>query len=152
MPHTRLPCDLPIASASIYFAYMMKMALKNLGSETWVKWPNDLYVKERKIGGCITVGKGKTLIAGIGVNIVDAPRDFGLLDVKTTPEELLQGFLEIVEIAPSWKQIFSNFSLEFENSKNFSTHIGRETLDLREAVLQNDGSLLIGNRRVVNLR
>ncbi len=151
-PHVRLPKDLPLASASIYFAYLMKMTLKKLGSETWVKWPNDLYLKERKIGGCITVKKGEAVIVGIGVNTVDAPRDFGLLDVEATPSELLNGFLERLEKTPSWKQIFSNFSLEFENSRNFSTHCGRETLDLREAVLQNDGSLLIGNRRVVNLR
>ncbi|WP_300364438.1 biotin--[acetyl-CoA-carboxylase] ligase [Hydrogenimonas sp.] len=152
LSQSHLPDDLPLTSASIYFAYLMKMSLKNLGSETWVKWPNDLYLQERKIGGCITMKKGQTIVAGIGVNIADAPHDYGVLDVKTSPLELLETFLENVKKTPSWKQIFSNFRLEFENSKNFQTHMGQETLDLREAVLQNDGSLIIGKRRVVSLR
>jgi len=147
-----LPDDLPLPSASIYFAFLMKTTLKKMGSATWVKWPNDLYVQERKIGGCITMKKGRTVVAGIGLNIVDAPLDFGVLDLDVTPMELLENFLDSVEEAPSWKQIFSNFRLEFENSKKFHTHEGSETLDLRDAVLQNDGSLLIGKRRVVSLR
>ena len=152
LSQAHLPEDLPLPSASIYFAYLMKTTLKNMGSETWVKWPNDLYLESRKIGGCITMKKGRTLVAGIGLNIVDAPPNFGVLDIDIPPMSLLESFLESVEKTPSWKQIFSNFRLEFENSKKFQTHDGRETLNLREAVLQNDGSLLIGKRRVVSLR
>ncbi|WP_201353635.1 biotin--[acetyl-CoA-carboxylase] ligase [Hydrogenimonas urashimensis] len=152
LPENALPRDLPLAAASIYFACIMKKTLKNMGSETWVKWPNDLYIQSRKIGGCITAKKGKTVVAGIGVNIVDGPHEFGVLDIKISAHELLEAYLENLKKTPSWKHIFSNFRLEFENSKNFHTHFGRETLDLREAVLQNDGSLIIGKRRVVSLR
>ncbi len=147
-----LPDDLPITAASIYFMWNMKKVLQNEGSGVWVKWPNDLYLQSRKIGGCITSKKGSVLIAGIGVNIVDAPRDFGLLDIKIEPEELLDRFVAQVERAPSWKQIFSNFCLEFEKSKRFSTHIENERVDLSDASLHEDGSITIGNRKVVNLR
>ncbi|WP_456381471.1 biotin--[acetyl-CoA-carboxylase] ligase [Hydrogenimonas sp.] len=152
LPESYLPDDLPLPSASIYFAFLMKTTLKERGSATWVKWPNDLYLEGRKIGGCITMKKGRTVVVGIGVNIVDAPRNFGVLDIEISSSELLESFLENVEEAPSWKQIFSNFRLEFENSKKFRIHDGRESVDLRKAVLQNDGSLLIGKRRVVSLR
>jgi BirA family biotin operon repressor/biotin-[acetyl-CoA-carboxylase] ligase len=147
-----LPDDLPVSATSIYFAFLMKKTVEKLGSGAWVKWPNDLYLQERKIGGCITAKKGDVLIAGIGVNIVDAPLDFGILDLDIAPLELLKAFLRQVESAPSWKQIFSNFSLEFEKSKRFHTHVGNETLDLTDAVLNEDGSLMIGKRRVVSLR
>lgn len=147
-----LPSDLPLAATSIFFAYLMKSALEEMGSKCWLKWPNDIYLKERKIGGCITAKKGDAIIAGIGVNIVDAPHGFGVLEIEASPSELLEKFLEKVENPPLWKQIFSNYSLEFEKSKNYSTHVGDETVELKGAVLQEDGSLKIGQRRVVSLR
>ncbi|WP_456453045.1 biotin--[acetyl-CoA-carboxylase] ligase [Hydrogenimonas sp.] len=152
VPEASLPEDLPLSAASIYFMFLMKETLREMGSRAWLKWPNDLYLQERKIGGCITAKKGDALAAGIGVNLVSAPRDFGVLDVETTPGALLEAFLKRLEKFPSWKQIFSIYRLEFDRSKRFRTHVGGEAVDLREAVLQNDGSLTIGKRRVVSLR
>ncbi|WP_457595089.1 biotin--[acetyl-CoA-carboxylase] ligase [Hydrogenimonas sp.] len=152
LPATMLPSDLPLGATSIYFAFLMKKTVQKAGSSAWLKWPNDLYLEDRKIGGCITAKKGGNMIVGIGVNMVDAPRGFGVLDIKTTPMELLETFLENLKNPPSWKQIFSNYRLEFEKSKNYCTHAGDETLQLRDAVLQNDGSLMIGKRRVVSSR
>jgi len=148
----QLSDDLPITAASIYFACLIKNSLEKFGSKVWVKWPNDLYIESSKVGGCITVKKGNILIVGIGVNIINAPCDFGILDITVTPVELLEIFLKTVEEIPSWKQIFSNFRLEFEKSKEFYTHSGNKKLDLKGAVLNEDGSLMIGNRRVVSLR
>ncbi len=92
------------------------------------------------------------MIVGIGINIVSAPHGFGVLDIDIEPMELLETFLKNLENLPSWKQIFSNYSLEFEKSKKYCTHAGNEMLKLSDAVLQNDGSLMIGKRRVVSLR
>ena len=148
----QLPNDLPVTATSIYFAYLMKNSLEKFGSKVWVKWPNDLYIDTSKVGGCITVKKRKVLIAGIGINIVNAPLDFGVLDIDVSTSKLLQNFLKRVEEIPSWKEIFSNFRLEFEKSKEFYTHTGSEKLSLNDAILNEDGSLTIGNRRVVSLR
>ncbi len=147
-----LPEDLPLGATSIYFAFLMKDTLKKMGSEVWLKWPNDFYLEGSKIGGCITAKKSKNIIVGIGINIVDAPHGFGVLDIKTEPKELLETFLKNLKKPPSWKQIFSNYSLEFEKSKNYCTHDGSEIVQLSNAVLQSDGSLMIGKRRVVSLR
>ncbi|WP_298953917.1 biotin--[acetyl-CoA-carboxylase] ligase, partial [uncultured Campylobacter sp.] len=46
---TDLPTDVPLQSASIYFAMIMQELLASLGSQLWLKWPNDFYVDERKI-------------------------------------------------------------------------------------------------------
>ncbi|SFP70245.1 biotin--[acetyl-CoA-carboxylase] ligase [Hydrogenimonas thermophila] len=147
-----LPDDLPITATSIYFACLMKNSLENFGSKVWVKWPNDLYIESSKVGGCITVKKGGVMIVGIGVNIIKAPLGFGVLDIVISPDKLLKEFLERVKRAPSWKQIFSNFRLEFEKSKEFYTHIENEKFNLTDAILNDDGSLMIGKRRVVSLR
>ena len=148
----QLPNDLPITATSIYFAYLMKLSLKEFGSQVWVKWPNDLYVNSKKVGGCITTKKGKIIVVGIGVNIVEAPMGFNVLDVTLSNDELLSSFLKRVDESPSWKHIFSNFRLEFEKSKEFSANVGNEKLDLNDAILNKDGSLTIGKRRVVSLR
>jgi BirA family biotin operon repressor/biotin-[acetyl-CoA-carboxylase] ligase len=41
------------------------------GDETKIKWPNDLYWRDRKAGGILieTVANGKWAIAGIGINV-----------------------------------------------------------------------------------
>ena len=148
----QLPNDLPLTATSIYFAYLMKLSLMEFGSKVWVKWPNDLYIESSKVGGCITVKKRGVMVVGIGINIVEAPLDFGVLDVSISPNRLLNEFIKRVEFTPSWKQIFSNFRLEFEKSKEFYTHIENEKFNLTSAILNDDGSLTIGKRRVVSLR
>ena len=37
-----LPSDLEPVSASIYFAYILVLALREKGSKLWLKWPNDI--------------------------------------------------------------------------------------------------------------
>ena len=49
-----LPQDLPLNSASIYFSYLMKEVLDQYITDVWLKWPNDLYHNQSKIGGTIT--------------------------------------------------------------------------------------------------
>ncbi len=149
---SNLPGDLPLCAASIYFAYLMRVTLFETGSKVWLKWPNDFYLKDRKIGGCITTVKGDAAVAGIGINLVDAPRNFGVLDINITPETLLRRYLDQLKKGWTWKQIFSRYRLEFEQSRAFCTHWGEEEIDMAEALLNEDGSLTIGNRRVVSRR
>lgn len=44
------------------------------GCDTWIKWPNDLYWRDRKAGGIlienkISAGKWKWAVIGIGINV-----------------------------------------------------------------------------------
>ena len=71
-----LPEDLKLESSSIYFAFLMKELIASQGSKLWLKWPNDFYLEEKKIGGVITNLVGETLICGIGINIVPSYRDW----------------------------------------------------------------------------
>ena len=47
-----LPSDLALQSASIYFGFCFKEVINELGVEVWLKWPNDIYIGEKKAGGC----------------------------------------------------------------------------------------------------
>ena len=147
-----LPKDLPISSVSIYFAFLMKEYLANLGSKIWLKWPNDFYLNDKKIGGVITTKIKDIFVCGMGLNLTHAPEFAGILDIKIERNSLIYGFFEMLEKKPSWKQIFSKFLLEFPLSQKFGTHDGSNEVSLENAVLCDDGSILINNKKVYSLR
>ena len=149
---TDLPVDLPLSSASIYFAYIMKQSLKEQGENVWLKWPNDFYHDEEKVGGVITQKIKNTLVCGIGINLKKSSNGFKSLYSDISAEFLLKSYLEAVEKFPKWKQIFSEYQLEFERSRRFSVHIENYQKSLRDALLCEDGSLLIEGKRVFSLR
>lgn len=146
-----LPEDLLLESASIYFGFLMKEVLNGLDSNVWMKWPNDLYSHEKKLGGVITKKLGNIIICGIGVNTHSAPPNFGILDSEMPNLWVLESFLEKLQMGYSWKEIFRKFAVEFEfnKSKNFPHTSG---VNLQQATLLNDGSLDIDGTKVYSLR
>jgi len=147
-----LPDDLPLASASIYFSFIMKKTLEDLGENVWLKWPNDFYVNEHKIGGTITKKIKNILVCGIGINLKESQNGYSSLQSEISPETLLHKYIESLLKFPEWKQIFSEYRVEFELSRKFSVHIENYEKSLAEASLDGDGSLLIGGKRVYSLR
>ena len=147
-----LPADVPPQSASIYFAMIMQELLASLGSQLWLKWPNDFYVDERKIGGTMTNKIKNTLVCGIGMNLLGAPEYAGILDIKISAKDAIEGFFALYENKIPWKQIFRNFSLQFQKSQKFSVHLNGEKISLARAKLCEDGSIIINEERVYALR
>jgi len=147
-----LPSDLKIESLSIYFAYILKLELEKLGSNVWIKWPNDFYIDKQKIGGLITNITGEYIVCGIGLNLVSAPKNAGFLDVAINKNKLLKIYFVSLDKKPSWKQIFSKFKIEFELSREFISHNKDELIVLREAILLDDASLLYNDKKVFSLR
>ena len=148
----RLPDDLPLGSASIYFAFIMKQVLWKLGEEVWLKWPNDLYSGEEKVGGVITQKVKTSLVCGIGINLKNSANGFKSLYSEFSADFLLEKYLEALEKFPKWKEIFSEYRIEFELSRRFSVHIENYQKSLKNALLCEDGSLLIEGKRVFSLR
>lgn len=147
-----LPSDLKLESISIYMSYLLKELLTKYGSSVWLKWPNDFYLEEKKFGGTITTIVKENLVCGIGLNLVKAESDFAKLDIRVDKEQLLQEYFKLLEEKRSWKQIFSNFKVEFERSKKFSTHYNSEKIEIKETLLNSDGSLMYKNERIYSLR
>ncbi|EDZ61502.1 biotin-[acetyl-CoA-carboxylase] ligase [Sulfurimonas gotlandica GD1] len=147
-----LPKDLKLESASIYFAYLLKNTLKSLNSEVWLKWPNDFYIKDKKIGGMITNIVGNALICGVGLNLVTQPDGFSKLDIEITKEDLLKLYFTNIEKKISWKQVFSKYELEFHKNKNFFTHNNSLRIPLEDVTLQSDGSIVRNGERIYSLR
>jgi len=147
-----LPKDLPIGSASIYFSFIMKEILKEFRDDIWLKWPNDFYYQEDKVGGTITKKIDDILVCGMGINLKKDSNSYRALSINIEPILLLQRYIEELKNPPSWKQVFSKYAIEFERSKKFSTHIQGEYKSLVNAILSEDGSLIINNKRVYSLR
>ena len=148
----QLSKDLPPSSISIYFAWLMREVLVSRGSKLWLKWPNDFYVNDKKIGGVITSKTGSAFIGSMGINLRSSPQEFAVLDIKTTSKEIIDGFIALLEKKPTWKNIFSKYKLEFQLSRHFSFHMNGEKVSLRDAILCEDGSIEIENKKVYSLR
>ena len=147
-----LPKDLPLSSASIYFSFIMKKTLEDLGENIWLKWPNDFYLNDDKVGGTITQKVKNVLVCGIGINLKNTQNGYRALQCDIRPEILLEKYLLALQKFPKWKQIFSEYEVEFELSKKFSVHIENYQKSLADASLCGDGSLIIGGKRVYSLR
>ncbi len=147
-----LPKDLPLASASIYFSSIMKNVLLSLDIDIWLKWPNDFYYYEHKVGGTITKVIDNTLICGIGINLQNSINGFKGLQSNIQAKKLLDIYLKTLLEFPQWKHVFIEYEVEFERSRKFSVHIENIQTNLQNALLCEDGSLIIDGKRVFSLR
>ena len=147
-----LPNDLPLSSASIYFSFIMREILREYDRGVWLKWPNDLYQNSHKIGGTITKKNDNILLCGMGINLQKNLNGFKALNLNVEPRYLLNQYLSELEKYPSWKQVFSLYRIEFERSKGYFTHVEGELKSLENAILSEDGSLIIENKRVYSIR
>jgi len=152
MPLQALPEDLKLESASLYFSYILKETLAAFGSKVWLKWPNDFYIDEKKVGGLITHLFDQNIVCGFGINLHKAPDDATLLDINIDKYILLKKYFKNLEKKFLWKQVFSKYELEFHRNKSFSTHTENKKIYLDKALLQSDGSLIIDGMRMYSLR
>ncbi len=147
-----LPGDLTLNSASIYFSFIMKQTLEELGENIWLKWPNDFYKNDDKIGGTITQKINNILVCGIGINLKKSQNGYRALQSDISARKLLENYLHALKKFPKWKQVFSEYEIEFELSRKFSVHIESYQQSLAGATLEEDGSLKIDGKKVYSLR
>lgn len=152
IPLSDLPQDLKLESASIHFSHIMKETLEEFGSKVWLKWPNDFYINDKKIGGMITNLLSECIVCGIGLNLQNAPDGFDKLDISIKREKLLESYFSNIEKKSLWKQVFSKYKLEFYKNQNFYTHEKNLIISLGEAALQGDGSIVINGERIYSRR
>ncbi|EJC02236.1 biotin--[acetyl-CoA-carboxylase] ligase [Helicobacter pylori] len=137
-----LPKDLPMQASALYLGFLFKEVLKELGSQTWLKWPNDLYLGGQKIGGVlVNVYKGMR-VCGIGVNRVSTK--WACLDIGISDDLIIEGFLKKIEENLFWGEVLSKYALEFHRSNSFNFHNDwGEAVSLKDAELLEDGRICI---------
>jgi BirA family biotin operon repressor/biotin-[acetyl-CoA-carboxylase] ligase len=152
MKKSELPGDLPMSSASIYFAFLIKEILLEMGVECWLKWPNDIYIDNKKCGGIVTQVIREFYIVGIGINLVPRDDNFAHCNADINVKNILKSYFLLLKKAPKWQEVFSKYRLEFEVNKEFSTTINGVKVPINRAILCSDGSLIIDNERIYSLR
>lgn len=148
-----LPQDLPLQSLSIYIGEMMGEFLEKKGFDVWVKWPNDLYLNENKVGGIITQSIAESCVCGIGINLVC--KDYACLNFSmnlTEKRHFIEDFMRFFFTYPTWSEILSNYKLKFYKNYPFSFHYGDKTLSFKDAFLCEDGAIVIDNQKFYSLR
>ena len=137
-----LPHDIQTQSISIYFAYQFKELLESFGSSVWLKWPNDFYIDDKKIGGILSQKVRDFYIVSIGLNIKKSPENFQIIDISLNKNKIISQFILELKKVPSWKKIFSKYQVEFNKSRAFkATYHDNKKLPLKDAVLNYDGSI-----------
>lgn len=66
-------------------ALAVSMALKSLGLDSEFKWPNDILVRRKKIGGILVENRSGVMIAGIGINLTCSPSTEAMRDPRHFP-------------------------------------------------------------------
>ncbi|GAA7211273.1 biotin--[acetyl-CoA-carboxylase] ligase [Helicobacter pylori] len=137
-----LPNDLPMQANALYLGFLFKEVLKELGSQTWLKWPNDLYLGGQKIGGVLVNVYKDMRVCGIGVNRVSTK--WACLDIGASDDLIIEGFLKKIEENLFWGEVLSKYALEFHRSNSFSFHNDwGEAMSLEDAELLEDGRICI---------
>ncbi|GAA9739843.1 biotin--[acetyl-CoA-carboxylase] ligase [Helicobacter pylori] len=140
-----LPNDLPMQANALYLGFLFKEVLKELGSQTWLKWPNDLYLGGQKIGGVLVNAYKDMRVCGIGVNRVSTK--WACLDIGASDDLIIEGFLKKIEENLFWGEVLSKYALEFHRSNSFSFHNDwGELVSLKDAELLEDGRILIKDK------
>ncbi|WP_033752191.1 biotin--[acetyl-CoA-carboxylase] ligase [Helicobacter pylori] len=140
-----LPKDLPMQANALYLGFLFKEVLKELGSQTWLKWPNDLYLGNQKIGGVLVNVYKNMRVCGIGVNRVS--KKWASLDIGASDDLIVEGFLKKIEENFFWGEVLSKYALEFHRNDSFSFHNDwGELVSLKGAQLLEDGRILIEDK------
>lgn len=144
-----------ISRFGIFLAVACCSFLRKLGIKAGIKWPNDIFVFDRKIGGILieaeSSGKKAKIIAGIGINVnASVSVDIAATSVKeeTGKEvELNRAIAELInEIEEHYRMSIENPEKVIEDYRKLCTTIGmpvivrtqRETLSgIAESIGEN---------------
>jgi BirA family biotin operon repressor/biotin-[acetyl-CoA-carboxylase] ligase len=150
----------PISLMPSAVARWLREAIKDAcGVKLKLKWPNDLYVGRRKIGGilteAVTQGEDTYVAVGVGLNVLGTPESLGVEGATTLEEEtgrafalapLLQSVLDGLDAemaAPRWEvevAAWEKVSVHRRGDRMKIRHDGREIVG-RYAGLTEEGFL-----------
>ncbi len=130
----------------VLLGWTLCLALSGRGIPARLKWPNDLLVGERKVGGILIEERGDVLLAGIGLNLASCPPDKDLRPDRACPAASLGGMSSELSIFGLWLRLVHSGRLRYSALLSDSTP--QEFSQLIETVLAYFGSVVrVGDNR-----
>lgn len=159
-------------SVSIISAYSIVKCLLDLGiNDVTIKWPNDVYVKDRKIAGilleAVTLNKMECLIVGVGLNVnqIDFDGDYLIKPVsikqilninidlnilKDTIYDSLTSDLENLKLNKDFYHLITN--VDYLKGKEVFVNINSQKEKVKVIGINSDFSLkVLFNNKQINL-
>jgi BirA family transcriptional regulator, biotin operon repressor / biotin---[acetyl-CoA-carboxylase] ligase len=99
---------------SLLAGELTAVVLESFGVETFVKWPNDILVNDKKICGILVEKRDGRTIVGVGLNLVYAPQQGKLKEPPATEPVSLQEMGESVSPLQFWLRFAETGRLRFE--------------------------------------
>jgi BirA family transcriptional regulator, biotin operon repressor / biotin---[acetyl-CoA-carboxylase] ligase len=103
----RLPSEptRSFSSAPFLMANAISKVLRDLRLDSEFKWPNDILICRKKAGGVLIEERAGVLIAGIGINVSEAPIMIELRDAGAIPATHLKAFGVLLTPLELWSFI-----------------------------------------------
>ncbi len=111
--------------------------LKEIGIEAYIKLPNDIFVKQRKIGGILIEKIANVYIVGIGINVYESPTS-----ERTSINNELRKDLKVINLLARFNNVLKaeysrNVDQVVETWKQNTTLINREIMMQHRKSKQN---------------
>lgn len=87
--------------------------LLELTPEVTIKWPNDILVDFRKVGGILVEERNDAIIAGIGLNVIAAPPSTRLREDGSLPAACLADFGVVMSPTELWIRLVRSIVSRF---------------------------------------
>ncbi len=152
-----------LGQVNLWFINKVFIVLKKLSPSLnlKIKWPNDLYLDEKKLGGILVEtsilrGKVNYFLFGLGINLVSNPKNLcyptiSLINFSKTISPL-KLFLEISKIlTKSYYELKNPLSLKIDNDflNNFKDFKRIVKIKLKEEVVEGEFSSITKNGELV---
>jgi BirA family biotin operon repressor/biotin-[acetyl-CoA-carboxylase] ligase len=125
-------------------------AAEACGRGVLLKWPNDLVLDDRKLGGILAEIRNEYALVGIGINLSWAPA--GAAKLGDDRDALLGRLLPLLTrwIAAEPEAVIQRWrELSWTLGQTVRVELGGEVIEGLAEDVAADGALLVGGRRVI---
>ena len=137
--------------SAIVVGYMVAKALRSLGHDVYLKWPNDIVTADlRKVGGILLEERDGVVMAGIGINLACAPEPAELRNEHCLPADVLSasGSIEKKNVESFLHQSPFLLCKELVNSLIVEYIYALSTMDFDAVMLEANTLLALKDSRV----
>lgn len=106
---------------SVLTGWVLCLGLAELGVPVRLKWPNDILLHGRKVGGILIEERGDVLLAGIGLNLATCPDDGAMRRDRACEAAVLESLTAGMSIFGLWLRLVNFGRVRYSRELSDST-------------------------------